>query len=848
MALVIGIGNYVHAPELINPPTDARAIADRFRGLGFEVDLQLDLDNRELVGALRDFGIRAAAADVAVIYYAGHGVQVDGVNYLVPADARLERVRDLLYEAMPLQLFLGELAGAGKLGIMILDACRDNPFVERLTASLGASRTNEISAGLGRVDDTPSDTLVAMSTRANAVAEDGAGEHSPYAEALLEELQVPGLELGLFFRRVRDRVLQTTQGRQEPFTFGSLGATPFYFNPRPPNRPPVVAELGTLTVLDNAAATPLEIAAPTDPDGDQLVVQVAGLPRGGSLLIGDRTALIGDYLTVEQLRSTAFRPDGSLRGDAGSFDYAVSDGQGGLTRGAVRVAIEASNRPPVMPAELALQAVVNRIEVPAPADPDGDSLTVRVRTVPDAGKVRLGGETLTPGDLVAVERLSEITYDPEDAAVGSTQTLVLVTGDGRGGEAVTTVKISLVGSMGETVVTAAATTPEPPPAVAVATAPEPTVQVPEPPAAASAPEPEPEPVMAAEPAPLIVAGLTLEPAQGSFVASTDSNLRREPSASSARVGRITKGTTLTALGRAPGSNWYFVQPPEGEPAFIHGDLLVPGEPAPPAPSPAAVELAEAERAPAPAETKTALLARSHGGFQDCPSCPVLARIEPGSFMMGSRADISEQPVRRIVIERPFALGRFEVTVAEWRACVDAGACERMPRIQSPEDTMPVHNVHWLEVMDYLAWLSEQAGQSYRLPSEAEWEYAARAGSDDAYWWGDKIDGSKVICKDCGGTGFDRLRPPLVDARPANPFGLYGMSGGVAEWLADCWVNDYADAPAGAAPRDAPNCRRRVLRGGSWRDEPTYLRASARNFYDIDVRYLTNGFRVARDLE
>ena len=289
-----------------------KALADALRKLGFEVDLQLDLDNRSLSSALRSFGVRAADADVALVYFAGHGVQVDGTNYLIPADAKLERVRDLLYEAIPLQLFLGEISQARKLGIMLLDACRDNPFVDRLAESMGAARTSRIGQGLNRIDDTPSGTMVAMATRANVVAEDGTGEHSPYAQALLTELQVPGLELGLFFRRVRDQVMEMTQGRQEPYTFGSVGATPFYFNPKPPNRAPIVAAAPPLTVLDDAGAVALAIPAPSDPDNDHLVVQVTGLPRGGAVLVGDRPVLIGDYLTVEQLRSAAFRPDRSV--------------------------------------------------------------------------------------------------------------------------------------------------------------------------------------------------------------------------------------------------------------------------------------------------------------------------------------------------------------------------------------------------------------------------------------------------------------------------------------------------------------------------------------------------------
>src|SRR3954447_13624995 len=332
VALVVGVGAYAHAPALENPTRDAKTMADTLGGLGFQVDLVLDPDYRRLSSALREFGHKAADAELTLVYFAGHGVQVEGQNFLIPADAQLERERDLVYEALPLNLFLSELGQARRLGIMILDACRDNPFVDRLAQTAGA-RSAAVRAGMGRIDDTPSDTLVAMATRANTVAEDGGGEHSPYAQALVDELRTPGVELGLFFRRVRDRVRAATNGRQEPYVFGSYGAEPIYLNPRPANRPPVVPLASPLTVADNVGPTALGIPAPSDPDDDQLVVQVSALPQGGTVLVGDRTLLIGDYLTVEQLRAAGFRPDGSRLGGAGSFDYTVSDGRGGSAKG-----------------------------------------------------------------------------------------------------------------------------------------------------------------------------------------------------------------------------------------------------------------------------------------------------------------------------------------------------------------------------------------------------------------------------------------------------------------------------------------------------------------------------------
>lgn len=843
IALVVGVATYSNAPPLLNPTKDAQALGDALRKLGFDVDLQLDLDNRSLSSALRSFGVRAADADVALVYFAGHGVQVDGTNYLIPADARLERVRDLLYEAIPLQLFLGEISQAREIGIMLLDACRDNPFVDKLSESMGAARTSRIGQGLNCIDDTPSGTMVAMATRANVVAEDGTGEHSPYAQALLTELQVPGLELGLFFRRVRDQVMEMTQGRQEPYTFGSVGATPFYFNPKPPNRAPIVVAAAPLTVLDDAGMVDLAIPAPSDPDNDHLVVQVTGLPRGGAVLVGDRPVLIGDYLTVEQLRSAAFRPDRSAEGDVGTFAYLVSDGQGGSTGGAVAITINPSNHAPGAPAEVSVVAVVNRLLVPMPTDADGDPLTIRVRRVPDGGTVRVAGEPLSPGDRLEPDQLASLTYDTGTAAVGATEQLVLTVDDGRGGEA--TVKVSIrVAAPGE---------PPALPPIAVELPPAVAAVTPSPP---SPPPAAPAPAEFAASAPGLPAQptVTLEPASGTYVAAMDANLRAAPNPSAERVSRVVKGAQLTLLGRVVDSKWLYVAPPEGPPAFIFGDLV--------SPLPPSLQLAETPAATPPggaagtatasleaAEAKTVARTQGNGtNFQDCSDCPVLVRIPAGSFVMGSSGDPSSRPTHRVTISKPFALGKYEVSVAEWRGCVQGGGCASMPDMQEPTDMTPVHDVHWLEAMAYVDWLEKRTGQQYRLPSEAEWEYAARAGTDGRYWWGDRIDGTKVACRDCGSTLFERLRPPSVNAQPANAFGLGGMSGGVAEWVADCWFKDYTAAPADGSAHVQPHCRQHVLRGGSWRDQPEDLEVTTRNFYDNDVRYPANGLRVARDLD
>ncbi len=230
VALVIGNSSYRNVPALPNPANDAFAMSDSLRRLGFAVQEGIDLDAAGMATTLRSFGAMAANAEVALVFYAGHGIQVDGQNFLLPVDAALRRERDLNYEAVPLDLILSEASQASKLALVILDACRDNPFAGQLQESMGPTRSTSVGRGLGRVD-APADTLVAFATRDGAVAEDGTGFNSPFTTALLTHLNEPGVEIGHYFRKVRDTVISSTNGRQEPFVYGSLSAEQFYLNP-----------------------------------------------------------------------------------------------------------------------------------------------------------------------------------------------------------------------------------------------------------------------------------------------------------------------------------------------------------------------------------------------------------------------------------------------------------------------------------------------------------------------------------------------------------------------------------------------------------------------------------------
>jgi hypothetical protein len=224
VALVIGNSNYQHVPRLPNPIRDSRAISKMIKQLNFEVTEIHDGDFNKIRAALKLFGRTTTTADIAAFYYAGHGIEVDRENYLIPVDATLKNDKDVEFEALPLSLTMVAVGSAQRLSLIILDACRDNPFANKMVKR---GITRSIGRGLGEIEPV-GDTLVAYAAKAGSVAEDGRGANSPYTRALLKHLPEPGLEIGMAFRRIRDTVLSTTGGRQEPFVYGSLGSKSIY--------------------------------------------------------------------------------------------------------------------------------------------------------------------------------------------------------------------------------------------------------------------------------------------------------------------------------------------------------------------------------------------------------------------------------------------------------------------------------------------------------------------------------------------------------------------------------------------------------------------------------------------
>ena len=718
VALVVGMSNYQQGPALPNPVDDARALGDALQKLKFEVTGVYDANKRELERALRKFGASSASADIILIFYAGHGVQVDGQNYMIPVDAHLERLDDLPYETIPLGLFMGAIRNAGGAGLMIVDACRNNPFIDKLRKD-GNSAT-KVSSGLGRVDDTPSGTLLAMATRANTVALDGLGEHSPYTQAILEELSVPGVELHLFFGKVSDRVKEITGGKQEPYISGTLGGKSIYLNPKAPNRPPRVTSQSVIVVPDTASALPLNLAQPSDPDSDdQLTITIIALPRGGIVQAGDRALAVGDTFPAADLGRVTMTPDRSVTGDAGQLAYMVNDENGGVAQAVIPITIVATNRSPIVSPPGKLVVRPTRLGIDLPVDPDGDRLSVTVVTVPRAGRVLDNGEVVSAGQALEPEALPKLVYAPDNAAPGPAGRFSYKVDDGHGGVAASSLDISI-----------------------------------------------------------------------------------------AKDGSVSSSLTAS---RKPDVD----------------------------------QLPAVSQNQSPAISQTSELSVTAGGnalFKDCESCPEMISISGGTFAMGSEEGRrNETPVRNVMLKH-FAMSTRTVTFGQWRSCAKAGACAAAENPPTGDAQAPVRNISWDDATAYAAWLTAQTGHPYRLLSEAEWEYAARA---EAYLRSPAkaAAGSSAVN---AALDEDHQDSPGVSVRGIQVSQYSMMDGvGIAEWVQDCWKPSYKGAPDDGSARPG-DCSLRVLRGGPPESDQQEITVSSRAFAERSSRKPSYGVRVATE--
>lgn len=653
VALVIGNGAYANVPKLTNPSNDAGAIEALLKAADFDKVVRADnLGAVQMRRALRDFSDQVRDADIAVVFYAGHGMEMNGVNYLIPVDAVLERDIDLADEAISLDRINQVLEHAKRLRLVILDACRDNPFARSIRRTMAG---RAIGRGLAPVEVATTDTLIAYAAKAGSTAADGEGTNSPYTAAMLKHLATPGLDVRLALGRVRDEVLRSTNRRQEPFVYGSLGGAEVALVPKPAEMAPIAAVA----------------AAPIGPLTYQRYVESF---EAGQPILRD-----SPFNQTEMGRLSFSILDSSIAKLKGTR------WQGGTGWGNVSF----------------------------------DDTGQRATYTNDSGGM--------PGRLL----LSGVIGDAGNYQ-GSTRSAVIE--------------------------------------------------------------------------PILIGEWYQQDGRGGLI------LKFERDQLKILWGpRFLRESMLTRHVSAVAS------PPSSQSATVFDAIAV-------------------------------LAPGSGQSARDCPECPEMVVVPAGSFSMGSNDYDREKPPRTVAIPKSFAVGKFEVTFAEWDACVTGKGCQSN---KIPDDKgwgrnrRPVIYVSWDDAKEYIAWLSRRTGKAYRLLTEAEWEYAARANAPSKFAFGNAIAPSQA--RYSTGQLYSAGTTVEVGQFPPNLWGLHDMHGNVWEWCEDNWLPTYQDAPADSAARLVGASTNRVLRGGSWGSNAVSLRTTNRFSHIPTLRNNDVGFRVARDL-
>ncbi len=780
IALVIGDSAYERVPQLSNPVHDATAMAEMFKGAGFDtVQLKLDLKALEMRRALRDFSDQARDADIAIIYFAGHGIEIQGTNYLIPVDAVLERDIDADDEAVSLDRLLTIVEPARQLRLIILDACRDNPFAKTMKHAV-ASRA--IDRGLAKVEPMSPNTLIAFAAKAGSTAADGDAKNSPFTTALVKYLPTPGLDLRLAFGYVRDDVLKVTRHRQEPFIYGSLGGDDVALVPKsaapPPPPPAPVVDSNAGARFDYELTSQINVVAAWDSF-------LKKYPSGfySDLARAQRDKLIADTTaTNEQVRLAAERK-----------------------------ALEAARAPEAERARIAAQAK---------AEQDARIAAEKAR----AEAAKLAAEKKAAEDARTAEaeraRIAAQARAAEEARIAAEK------------------------ARAEAARLAA-----------------------EKKAAEEAKAAE------AERARIAAQAKAAEEARLAAERKAADDAARAKAAQAKPAGNTQLAAVLPGDGRL------------GQEARIEGQRPQTGCAGT---SPQAVSLSpDAARALSlPEECGL----KPKESFRECQNCPEMVMVPSGEFLMGSSKDeidnglagANEAPQHKVALRQPIAVGRFEVTRDQYAAFVNAtgyrgsGRCftfeQNMPKERenrsflmpgyAQEGNHPAVCVSWTDAEAYVDWLSKTTGKAYRLPSEAEYEYAARAGGTARYAF---TDDPADLCRFANGADQSARTAGLPEDAPymacsdgyaftapvgslaANAFGLYDLIGNVWEWTADCFADDYSSAGSDSAARALNNCQTRTVRGGDWFSTPASLRPAVRAKANPNAHHDDIGFRVVRTL-
>ena len=800
VALVIGNDEYKTLTNLNNAVRDARAMAAKLTELGFDTTLKENVGERDLHRALQEYETALKRSDVGLVYYAGHGVEVEGENYLIPADAEIEAEVDLRSEALNTEEILKVMQqGNSPLNIMILDACRDNPLPE-------ASRSASSARGLA-LEVVPAGvrgTAILFAAAPGKKAQDGPpGGHGIFTSELLNALDQSGLTLEQVFKRVNRGVAKRTNDEQRPWSLTSMEGD-FYFRPddgsvvaepEPPRDPEMDAEddsqpsdpapTNALDVEQRKFLRGMERASAED-DYEQVLKYGLKLEElGGALPLEARyyrglaymelrrnqeaEQVLKGYL--EELPRTAENSERSdevldrllelderLEADDAAYEAAKDAGT------AAAYGQYAAKHPNGVHVEEARRLHAEKQDDEAYRQALAD------------GTVEAYGKYLTdyPSGRHAEEAQRRLQDEAED----------------RDKEAYERARKEGTSASYEEYLREYPTG------------------------------------LHAEEARSVLAEAKDDEAferakRTSTSASYGLYLRQYPSGRHVQEARLrqTEAKDDEAFERARRTNTsasygaYLSEYPSGRHAAEARRLRDAGR-------------KEEEQQPGRV-------------FRDCAECPEMVVVPAGWYMMGSPSSEEERydwegPRHRVTIARPFAVGVYEVMFAEWDECVAGGGCEGY----RPDDEgwgrgkHPVINVSWDDAQLYVRWLSGRTGERYRLLSEAEWEYVARAGTTTPFHTGATIsinqanyDGNYTYGS--GREGTYRERTVTVGRFRANAFRLYDVHGNVWEWTQDCWNDSYRGAPTDGRAREGGECNLRVLRGGSWNSPPQHVRSAIR---------------------
>ncbi len=775
VALVVGNSTYPSS-RLDNPKNDATAMAATFRRLGFDVELIIDASKADFDAAQKRFAVKADKATAAVLFYAGHGIQANNFNYLVPIDAKPQSERDLKREMVKLDDIIDDMGNA-KVKLVFFDACRDNP----LARSFGRGGTRGMAA-----PNEASGTLISFATKHGNTASDGEGKHSPYTESLLAALENPTEEVhALLRKKVQEAVKKKTQGQQEPWAYGNLNGD-FYFIQGPVNitvNPAAPPRIKSDAEVEQELWDSIKDANSSEALNEYLKVYPNGrfVAQAKVLLAKFRkdTSSRNDPLAGKPASNKPEDPETTLwravenGNDADDYQAYLSQYPKGkyaaLAKGRITKLKEQITQEARKKEENQWQAAENNPGENAYQDylvayPNGHYALLarnRLKKLQDERAVREENDlwrAAESGNSISAVNTYLTRYPTGNHIVAARAKLVRLEEERLVREELEQWKAAEAGS-DRNAVNAYMTR-----------------------------YPEGKYLMAAKEKLIQIAQLEKEEAARR---EEDEHWRKAEKASDIAV-------VQGYLERYPSGRYL------KEAKLKHADLdMRPGK-----------------------------------VFKDCADCPEMVIIPAGSFQMGG-SDERELPIHQVTIAKPFAMGKTEVTQGQWRSIMGSNPSHN----DQCGDNCPVEKVNWNDAQKFIARLNAKTGKQYRLPSEAEWEYACRAGGRQEYCGSDSADSVAWYGSNSGS------KTHSVAGKRANTWGLHDMSGNVWEWTQDCSNDSFNGAPTDGNAWMSGNCDRPVLRGGAFVSEPKDIRATNRNryWYDSTSQHWITGFRLARTL-